>query len=46
MIRGYERAGFEDFKALKSSLQDPQAISTTLSELSLPETTKLSILRD
>jgi hypothetical protein len=46
MIRGFERAGFEDFEQLISSLSEPKVLNSVLQDLGLVSTLRFSTLRD
>ncbi len=46
MIRGYERAGFEDLKGLGAALNEPKVLHQICKDLNLPTTLRLSLLRD
>ena len=46
MIRGYERAGYEDLTQLESALNEPKVLNQVIQDLSLVSSLRLSQLRD
>ena len=46
MIRGYERAGFEDMMQLGSALKEPKILNQILKDLALISSLSLAHLRD
>ena len=46
MIRGYERAGFQDMKQLGSALSEPKFLNQILKDLALISSISLAQLRD
>jgi hypothetical protein len=46
MIRGYERAGYEDMKQLGSALNEPKVVNQILKDLGLISSLRLTQLRD